>query len=179
MCDFFVTNEDGTIVYMGESFMRQLSRRYGVVQQLVDRAHEAISTLHTNNMWCGQAIVDHRHAYVHVYSFQSHFIWTGCFLIDDDDSDTLTGVLSYDSFQHMLCERINQNEPFTLLSLNLDRFKFINDLIGYERGNELLKQVAERLRRYENGIVARQHRDQFFSLFIRLTEMNCIVYLAK
>ncbi|KIQ94243.1 Bacteriophytochrome cph2 [Anoxybacillus thermarum] len=162
---FFVTNEDGTIVYMSDSFMKQLSRCYGVVQQLIDRAHEAISTLHTNDMWCGKVIVDQRHAYMHVYSFHSHFIWTGFFLLDDNDSDALTGVLSYDSFQHMLRERMNKSKPFTLLSLNLDRFKFINDLIGYEHGNELLKQVAERLRRCENGIVARQHRDQFFLAF--------------
>ncbi|WP_231563517.1 bifunctional diguanylate cyclase/phosphodiesterase [Anoxybacillus sp. KU2-6(11)] len=162
---FFVTNEDGTIVYMDDLFMKQLSRRYGVVQQFVDRAHEAVVTLHTNDTWRGRAIVDHRSAYMHVYSFRSHLIWTGCFLLDDDKSDILTGVLSYDSFQHMLCERMNKCEPFALLSLNLDRFKFINDLIGYHCGNELLKQVAERLRRYEGGIVARQHRDQFFLAF--------------
>ncbi|WP_461201176.1 putative bifunctional diguanylate cyclase/phosphodiesterase [Anoxybacillus sp. TBDG-1] len=162
---FFITNEDGTIVYMGDSFMKQLSRRYGVVQQLVDHAHEAVVALHTNDTWNGKTVVDHRPAYMHVYSFHSHLIWTGCFLLDKDDSDILTGVLSYDSFSQMLRARMNKREPFALLSLNLDRFKFINDLIGYECGSELLKQVAERLRRYEGAIVARQHRDQFFLAF--------------
>ncbi|MGJ7034126.1 putative bifunctional diguanylate cyclase/phosphodiesterase [Anoxybacillus eryuanensis] len=162
---FFITNEDGTIVYMDDSFMNQLSRRYGVVQQFVDSAHEVLATLHTNDAWRGKTVVDHRPAYMHVYSFHSHFIWTGCFLFDHDDADILTGVLSYDAFSDMLRARMNKREPFALLSLNLDRFKFINDLIGYECGNELLKQVAERLRRYEGSIVARQHRDQFFLAF--------------
>ncbi|WP_041638625.1 putative bifunctional diguanylate cyclase/phosphodiesterase [Anoxybacillus flavithermus] len=162
---FFITNTDGTIVHMSDSFMKQLLRRYGNVQQFVDRAYEVLAELHTNGAWRGEAIVECRHAYMHVYAFHSHLIWTGCFLYDHDDSDILTGVLSYESFLHLLRERMNKREPFALLSLNLDRFKFINDLIGYEYGNELLKQVAERLRRYENGIVARQARDQFFLAF--------------
>lgn len=162
---FFITDEDGTIVYMNDTLMKRLSNRYRIAQQFVDCTHEAIKALHISDAWRGKTIVDHRPAYVHVYAFRSHLIWTGCFLYDHDDSDILTGVLSYEAFLHLLRERMNKHEPFALLSLNLDRFKFINDLIGYEYGNELLKQVAERLRRYENGIVARQARDQFFLAF--------------
>ncbi|AST07715.1 GGDEF-domain containing protein [Anoxybacillus flavithermus] len=175
---FFITNTDGTIVHISDSFMKQLLRRYGNVQQFVDRAYEVLAELHTNGAWRGEAIVECRHAYMHVYAFHSHLIWTGCFLYDHNDSDILTGVLSYESFLHLLRERINKREPFALLSLNLDRFKFINDLIGYEYGNELLKQVAERLRRYENGIVARQARDQFFLAFYTI-DRNEIRYMIR
>ncbi|WP_064220878.1 putative bifunctional diguanylate cyclase/phosphodiesterase [Anoxybacillus flavithermus] len=163
---FFITDRDGTIVYMDDSLSQQLSRRYHDVHQFVERTDDIVSSLRDANVWRGKTVVDDRPAYVHVHLFQSHIVWTGCFLLATDGyNDSLTGALSYESFQRMLRERMNERGPFALLSLNLDRFKFINDLIGYEYGNELLKQVAERLRRYENGIVARQARDQFFLAF--------------
>ncbi|EMT46136.1 putative bifunctional diguanylate cyclase/phosphodiesterase [Anoxybacillus flavithermus] len=163
---FFITDRDGTIVYMDDSLSQQLSRRYHVVHQLVDCTDGIISSLRDANVWRGKTVVDDRPAYMHVHLFQSHIVWTGCFLLAADDyNDSLTGALSYESFQHMLWERMNEREPFALLSLNLDRFKFINDLIGYECGNELLKQVAERLQRHQHLVISRQDRDQFFLAF--------------
>ena len=163
---FFITDRDGTIVYMDDLFMKQLSCRYRVAHQLVEHAHEVIGSLRQANVWRGKTGVDDRPAYMHVHLFQSHIVWNGCFLLATDGyNDSLTGALSYESFQHMLWERMNEREPFVLLSLNLDRFKFINDLIGYECGNELLKQVAERLQRHEHLVISRQDRDQFFLAF--------------
>lgn len=51
---FFITNTDGTIVHISDSFMKQLLRRYGNVQQFVDRAYEVLAELHTNGAWRGK-----------------------------------------------------------------------------------------------------------------------------
>lgn len=63
--------------------------------------------------------------------------------------DTLTGL----SNRHVCYERVTQalkqalevNTQFSLLFIDLDRFKTINDTLGHHIGDQLLKQVAQRL----------------------------------
>jgi diguanylate cyclase (GGDEF)-like protein len=54
-------------------------------------------------------------------------------------------------------------EPFALLMLNLDRFKPVNDALGRERGDQLLQQVAQRLRPHAGStyVLARLGGDEF------------------
>lgn len=63
--------------------------------------------------------------------------------------------------------RLNK-QPFSLLFINLDGFKRINDTLGYHQGNDLLKQAAERLRSLfkKEDIVYRTDGDQFI-LYLR------------
>ena len=55
-------------------------------------------------------------------------------------------------------------EPFTVVVLGLDRFKHINENLGYALGDDVLREVAQRLRRHvqrEGDVVARLSGDQF------------------
>jgi diguanylate cyclase (GGDEF)-like protein/PAS domain S-box-containing protein len=65
--------------------------------------------------------------------------------------DTLTGLPNRlffkEQFGHSLAQAERQNQSLAVLILNLDRFKRINETLGYDVGDRLLKQVADRLSR--------------------------------
>jgi diguanylate cyclase (GGDEF)-like protein len=43
--------------------------------------------------------------------------------------------------------RVGRGHPLALVMLDLDRFKRVNDSLGHQRGDELLKEIAEAVRR--------------------------------
>lgn len=60
--------------------------------------------------------------------------------------DMLTGLLNRTSFTERLHRLVEHKAPFALLSVDLDRFKAINDQFGHLVGDEVLMLVADRLR---------------------------------
>lgn len=81
--------------------------------------------------------------------------------------DSLTKLPNRNFFQQCLERELknakNNNKQFSLLYLDLDRFKFINDSLGHDCGDILLQQVAGRLKEAvaDLGIVARVGGDEF------------------
>lgn len=79
--------------------------------------------------------------------------------------DSLTGLPNRFFFIENLKLAIEQKKSklIAVLYIDLDRFKTINDSLGYEAGNLLLKEVAKRLRQCvpERGSVARLAADEF------------------
>lgn len=87
-------------------------------------------------------------------------------------SDHLTGLLNRQGFESVLNELIQRAEledlDLACLFLDLDRFKWINDNLGHAVGDEVLCQVANRLRdqlRF-NDVVARLGGDEFAVLLL-------------
>ena len=83
--------------------------------------------------------------------------------------DMLTGLanrmLLKERLFQALAESHRTNQLTGVLLLDVDRFKVLNDSLGYERGDALLKQVAERLRDYGDQIMpARIGGDEFVVL---------------
>jgi diguanylate cyclase (GGDEF)-like protein/PAS domain S-box-containing protein len=72
-------------------------------------------------------------------------------------------VLFMDKFQQVLTNAHRHNQPVTLMYLDLDRFKEVNDTLGHDMGDILLKEVAERLMKCvrADDIVARMGGDEF------------------
>ena len=81
--------------------------------------------------------------------------------------DVLTGLPNRQLFNDRLHMAINQshreNNKFALMFIDLDRFKQINDTLGHDVGDELLKIVAQRLSSVTREIdtVARLGGDEF------------------
>ena len=77
--------------------------------------------------------------------------------------DPLTGLANRALFN----ERLESSPvPLALLALDLDRFKHVNDTLGHEAGDDLLKQVAQRLTVIVGGLglVVRLGGDEFMVL---------------
>ncbi|GIZ51413.1 bifunctional diguanylate cyclase/phosphodiesterase [Noviherbaspirillum aridicola] len=84
--------------------------------------------------------------------------------------DAVTGLANRSLLDERLRQAIalsqRQGEPFWLLFLNLDRFKFVNDTLGHRAGDRLLREVGERLRAAvaDTDTVARMSADEFMLL---------------
>lgn len=82
--------------------------------------------------------------------------------------DALTGLGNRALFDLSIEDAIKKTNPHTnphvaLLVLDLDRFKQVNDTLGHGAGDELIKQVADRLRPLVRGTdtIARIGGDEF------------------
>ena len=77
--------------------------------------------------------------------------------------DPLTGLANRAQFQSFLDDSLAAQQPLTLLSLDLDRFKEVNDTLGHAAGDAVLKVVAARLLQCmrTNDLVARLGGDEF------------------
>lgn len=81
--------------------------------------------------------------------------------------DPLTGLanrrLFKDRLDVVLKQAQRQQQSLALLYMDLDRFKAVNDEYGHEVGDELLKEVAQRLEKTlrESDVIARIGGDEF------------------
>jgi len=80
--------------------------------------------------------------------------------------DALTGLPNRAMFEASLATALDKNNSgkgFTLMLLDLDRFKQINDTLGHPAGDELIRLVGKRLLAIvsKTGLVARLGGDEF------------------
>jgi diguanylate cyclase (GGDEF)-like protein/excisionase family DNA binding protein len=60
-------------------------------------------------------------------------------------SDDLTGLLNHGTFQEVLAQRVREGEPFSLIMLDLDDFRTVNNTLGHQAGDRLLRAIADSL----------------------------------
>jgi diguanylate cyclase (GGDEF)-like protein len=82
--------------------------------------------------------------------------------------DPLTGLLNRASFADRLHRLVQDASPFAMLSIDLDRFKAINDQFGHLVGDIVLGEVGERLRGLTGSRdwVARVGGDEFMVILV-------------
>ncbi|MEJ1990604.1 MAG: diguanylate cyclase [Maritimibacter sp.] len=95
-------------------------------------------------------------------------------------SDTLTGLNNRRALDVMTSRVLARGQPFTLMHLDLDFFKQVNDTLGHAAGDMVLKEVAKVLLDVTRGddVVARVGGDEFVILFKGLTERKRLESIA-
>lgn len=80
--------------------------------------------------------------------------------------DSLTGLYNRPGLHEAMDRQLGRGEAFTLVLVDLDRFKEVNDTLGHQAGDELLCAVAGRLRSCVSAeaVLARPGGDEFVLL---------------
>jgi diguanylate cyclase (GGDEF)-like protein/PAS domain S-box-containing protein len=99
------------------------------------------------------------------------------------ETDPLTGLLNRSGFEDRLANMLDEHaaESLTILYVDLDRFKPVNDTHGHAAGDELLKIVARRLVRLvrPTDAVARLGGDEFAVLLPGVKEAGHAERIAQ
>ena len=99
--------------------------------------------------------------------------------------DLLTGLpnraLFHDRLTNTISNARRDDDKLAILFLDLDRFKVVNDTLGHSVGDELLKQVANRLKSClrEGDTVARLGGDEFIILLPHVDSASVAEVVGK
>jgi len=110
----------------------------------------------------GRAVEDDRHQPYRMVGWQTDST-------DRVEHDSLTSLpgrglfLDRTSWAISRCRRARQEDKFAVFYLGIDRFKVINDIGGYEQGNQILIQTARRIEHLlrPEDTLARMGGDEF------------------
>ncbi|WP_083748929.1 bifunctional diguanylate cyclase/phosphodiesterase [Pelomonas sp. KK5] len=95
--------------------------------------------------------------------------------------DELTGLPNRARFRGLLEAELALEAPFAVLMLDMDRFKHVNDVLGHDVGDELLKSVGLRLLALADASgadLARLAGDEF-ALLLRHGDEAAALHLAQ
>ncbi|MFP4034242.1 MAG: EAL domain-containing protein [Desulfovermiculus sp.] len=100
--------------------------------------------------------------------------------------DTLTGLPNRSLFRTIVSRLIapgneQRSKSFALLFLDLDRFSLLNESLGHQAGDNLLKQAAQRLRKAVSSkeTVCRFSSDEFIILIEHIQDYSEVIIQAE
>lgn len=154
-------------ILVGEEF-------YGVIELFATdarpRDERVVETVQAVGVQIGQ-FTARKQAETHLQFFASH--------------DPLTGLFNRSMFNERLQQALAQAARFerslSLLFIDLDGFKLINDTLGHNAGDAMLAELATRLRATlrEGDVIGRMGGDEFVVLIEEFAEVTQVAEVAK
>ena len=93
----------------------------------------------------------------------------------------LTGLYNYRYFERLIEQEYKmlmdrKYDHLSLILIDIDHFKSINDTYGHQSGNEVLRAIADRLQQFigETGIVARYGGEEFVILLPNISKTEAL-----
>ncbi|PIE07181.1 MAG: GGDEF domain-containing protein [Rhodobacterales bacterium] len=95
-------------------------------------------------------------------------------------TDTLTGLYNRRALDQALARIVSRGTPFTLMHVDLDFFKAVNDTLGHAAGDLVLESVARVLNELTRAedVVARVGGDEFVIVFKNMMDAEQLGALA-
>lgn len=84
-------------------------------------------------------------------------------------TDELTNIPNRRYMEEYITQLINSGKEFSIVFLDLDGFKKVNDILGHQRGDELLHNIAKWFKknlREEDMVISRYGGDEFCLIFV-------------
>jgi diguanylate cyclase (GGDEF)-like protein len=100
------------------------------------------------------------------------------------ERDELTKVYNYRYFEDLIVKEFNfssqYQKPLTLIMLDFDRLKYVNDNFGHQEGNRLIVTIANVIKETvsDRGVIARFGGDEF-SIVLSETDQNTGFNIAE
>ena len=90
-------------------------------------------------------------------------------------------VLFHDRLQQAILFSRREQRLFALFALDVNRFKEVNDTLGHQQGDQLLKQLAQRLLTHgrESNSIARLGGNEFSLLLLSTDNAGAVVFARK
>lgn len=98
--------------------------------------------------------------------------------LEQANYDALTGlpnrVIFHDRLRKAVHSAVADGHSMVVMFIDLDRFKWVNDNLGHAAGDELLRQVARRLRSCvrEEDLIARMGGDEFTTILPKVNALQ-------
>lgn len=98
----------------------------------------------------------------------------------EGETDPLTQLLNRRGFENSLEKQLVISDSFSLISLDLDSFKAVNDTYGHDTGDKVLRMVAKRILENirEDDIAARIGGEEFL-IFLPNTQLEAATVIAE
>jgi len=93
-------------------------------------------------------------------------------------SDPLTGLANRSHFDAELRTAVTAGEPISLLFVDLDEFKLVNDTLGHSVGDELLRAVADRLAASAEAVLVGRYGGDEFLVLLRALDSPARAHAA-
>lgn len=101
------------------------------------------------------------------------------------NEDGLTGVYNHRFFRDTLREKVasckKENKPVSMMFIDIDYFKYYNDLYGHQKGDKVLRNIGAILKSNirKDDIVARYGGEEFAIILPNTTEDDAIKIAEK
>ncbi|MCR5687239.1 MAG: EAL domain-containing protein [Lachnospiraceae bacterium] len=99
------------------------------------------------------------------------------------DYDSVTGLYNSETFYRKASAIINEdeNEKYVIMSIDVDRFRLINDRYGIEAGNRTLETVGRMIREVSpKDSIAKRYQGDVFSVLLKYkTDQDLVQYMSK